>query len=207
MSRSKWSKCNQSIINSVRAFSQAENPLHYLFEVGVNEGLYCGTVWVRKEATSWPKPRGCMCGGACVWERKGGGVFAFHISCWNCRTTQWDSDPWVMCVVSPHCPVSQKNYQNECKERHCVIYTGTTAVTSYLTTFPISLDFQWSWPIYLCCGEINLDPWIGGKGKKTGENSIELHTISGTGIQISWGIRECIPITKRLCAGKDNRDF
>lgn len=60
-------------------------------------------------------------------------MFAFHISCWNCRTTQWGSDPWVMCVVSPHCPVSQKNYQNECKERHCVIYTGTTAVNDNIS--------------------------------------------------------------------------
>lgn len=107
MSRSKWSKCNQSIINSVRAFSQAENLLRYLIEVGVNEGLHWGTVWVQNEATSWPRPRGCMCGGACVWERKGGRgffrpcMFVFHISCWNCRTTQWGSDPWVMCVVSP----------------------------------------------------------------------------------------------------------
>lgn len=45
------------------------------------------------------------------------------------------------------------------------------------------------------------------RGKNRGANSIKLHTISGRGIQISWGIRECIPIAKRLCAGKDNRDF
>lgn len=45
----------------------------------------------------------------------------------------------------------------------------------------------------------------GGKNK----NSIKFHTISGAGIQISRGIRECNSIAKctSLCSGKDNRDF
>lgn len=112
-----------------------------------------------------------------------------------------------VCCFPPLPGISKELPKRMQRTTLCDIYRHYSSVTSYLTTFPISLHFQRSWPIYLCCGEINLDPWIGGKGKKTGENSIELHTISGTGIQISWGIRECIPIAKRLCAGKDNRDF
>lgn len=168
MSCSKSSKCNQSIINSVRAFSQAENPLRYLIEVGVNEGLYWGTVWVPHDQSP-----GDACVEGCVFEKGRGGeffrpcMFAFHISCWNCRTTQWGSDPWVMCVVSPPLPgISKELPKRMQRTTLCDIYRHYSSVTSYPTTFPISLHFQWSWPIYLCCGEINLDAWIGGKGKK-----------------------------------------
>lgn len=50
---------------------------------------------------------------------------------------------------------------------------------------------------------------FGSLNEKKKKNSIKFYTISGAGIEISRGIRECISMPKVLilCAGKDNRDF
>lgn len=132
-------------------------------------------------------PGGCTGWGVCVWGRD-----SLHV---RIVLQQWALDQW-MCAFT-------KEYMK-----------GLQLCYLIATTFPASLHLQWSWTIYPCCGEINLDPWIGGWGwgwgggeRERKENSIRLRTISGTGIQISWGIRECVPIAKCLCAGKDNRDF
>lgn len=221
---SKW---NDFIKNNSWKPYHAENTVwvlqkvHFLIEPGVNGGLSCGIVCWRNEADSWPKLWGCRSGGVgeCEgravlfsWSPAHWIVFLFHFL--NCMHI-------IICIHQQLHLQKQSCGPKTMRNMHFIFpawylkwntrtnakinnawYRGTTGyltVTTFLTYIYSGHDQ------HICAEEKSI--WILEWKKK--KNSIKFYTISGAGIEISRGIRECISMPKVLilCAGKDNRDF